>query len=130
MCCSNGRPALKRRLAPLQQQQALSAEQAHFTEIFTAHPDAESIVESKEFTDWMNAQLGITKGAYETVLNGGTASQVVELLGLYNQHQSTQQAAEPDAVKAAAQQAVKNAQTQVPHSLSGFTRWFSCWCFS
>lgn len=44
---------LKDALAPLQQQQALSAEQAHFTEIFTAHPDAESIVESKEFTDWM-----------------------------------------------------------------------------
>lgn len=110
---------LKDALAPLQQQQALSAEQAHFTEIFTAHPDAESIVESKEFTDWMNAQPGITKGAYETVLNGGTASQVVELLGLYkSENQSTQQAAEPDAVKAAAQQAVKNAQTQVPHSLS------------
>lgn len=110
---------LKDALAPLQQQQALSAEQAHFTEIFTAHPDAESIVESKEFTDWMNVQPGITKGAYETVLNGGTASQVVELLGLYkSENQSTQQAAEPDAVKAAAQQAVKNAQTQVPHSLS------------
>ena len=67
----------------------------------------------------MNAQPGITKGAYETVLKGGTASQVVELLGLYkSENQSTQQAAEPDAVKAAAQQAVKNAQTQVPHSLS------------
>lgn len=110
---------LKDALAPLQQQQALSAEQAHFTEIFTAHPDAESIVESKEFTDWLNAQPGITKVAYETVLNGGTASQVVELLGLYkSENQSTQQAAEPDAVKVAAQQAVKNAQTQVPHSLS------------
>ena len=110
---------LKDALAPLQQQQALSVEQAHFTEIFTAHPDAESIVESKEFTDWMNVQPGITKGAYETVLNGGTASQVVELLGLYkSENQSTQQAAEPDAVKVAAQQAVKNAQTQVPHSLS------------
>lgn len=46
-------------------------------------------------------------------------SQVVELLGLYKSaNQSTEQAAKPDAVKAAAQEAVKNAQTQVPHSLS------------
>lgn len=110
---------LKEALAPFQQQQQVSAEQAHFTEIFTAHPDAESIVESKEFNDWMSAQPGITKSAYETVLNGGTASQVVELLGLYKSaNQSTEQAAKPDAVKAAAQEAVKNAQTQVPHSLS------------
>ncbi|WP_336951193.1 hypothetical protein [Acinetobacter sp. AS167] len=110
---------VKDALAPFQQQQAVSAEQAHFTEIFTAHPDAESIVESKEFNDWMSAQPGITKSAYETVLNGGTASQVVELLGLYKSaNQSTEQAAKPDAVKAAAQEAVKNAQTQVPHSLS------------
>ncbi|AYO54400.1 hypothetical protein [Acinetobacter wuhouensis] len=110
---------VKDALAPFQQQQAISAEQAHFTEIFTAHPDAESVVESKEFNDWMNAQPSITKGAYETVLNGGSASQVVELLGLYKSaNQSTEQAVEPDKVKAAAQEAVKNAQTQVPHSLS------------
>lgn len=109
---------LKDALAPLQQQQAVSAEQAHFTEIFTAHPDAESIVESKEFGDWMNAQPSITQGAYQAVLNGGTASQVVELLGLYKSANQLTQAAQPDAVKAAAQQAVKQAQTQVPHSLS------------
>lgn len=106
-------------LAPIQQQQALNAEQAHFTEIFTAHPDAESIVESKEFNDWMQTQPSIVKSAYETVLNQGSAPQVVELLGLYKStHQSTPSAAQPDVVKAAAQQAVKNAQTQVPHSLS------------
>lgn len=106
-------------LAPIQQQQALNAEQAHFTEIFTAHPDAESIVESKEFNDWMQTQPSIVKSAYETVLNQGSAPQVVELLGLYKStHQSTPSAAQPDVVKVAAQQAVKNAQTQVPHSLS------------
>lgn len=110
---------LKDVLAPFQQQQAVSAEQAHFTEIFTIHPDAESIVESKEFNDWMDAQPNIIQGAYETVLNSGTASQVVELLGLYKSaNQLSPSSAEPDAVKAVAQQAVKNAQTQVPHSLS------------
>ena len=112
---------LKDVLAPLHQQQAVSAEQAHFTEIFAVHPDAESIVESKEFSDWKNAQPSFLKDAYETVLDKGSAAQVVELLGLYKSNtQSGQQAAQPanDAVKAVAQKAVSQAQTPPPNSLS------------
>ena len=110
---------LKDVLAPLQQQQAVSAEQAHFTEIFTAHPDAESIVESKEFNTWLDNQPSITKDAYSTVLNKGSASQVVELLGLYKSANQLPQAAQTvDTVRAAAQQAVRQAQTPPPNSLS------------
>lgn len=112
---------LQTALAPLQQQQQLSAEQAHFQEIFTTHPDAESIVESKEFGDWVSAQPSIVQGAYQSVLQEGTATQVVELLSLYKSaNQTTQPAAQPeeDKVKAAAKKAVTEAQTQVPHSLS------------
>ena len=112
---------LKDVLAPLQQQQAVSAEQAHFTEIFTAHPDAESIVESKEFSDWMNAQPSFVKNAYQNVLEQGSSKDVVELLGLYKSaNQLPQTAQTVDTVRAAAQQAVRQAQTQVPHSLSDF----------
>ena len=112
---------LQTALAPLQQQQQVSAEQAHFNEIFTAHPDAESIVESKEFNEWKEAQPSFIKNAYEAVLNQGSAAQVVELLGLYKSNtQSTQQAAQSanDAVKAVAQKAVSQAQTPPPNSLS------------
>lgn len=112
---------LQAALAPLQQQQQVSAEQAHFNEIFTAHPDAESIVESKEFNEWKDAQPSFLKDAYETVLDKGSAAQVVELLGLYKSNtQSGQQAAQPanDAVKAVAQKAVSQAQTPPPNSLS------------
>lgn len=108
-------------IAPLMQQHQLSAEEKHFNEIFTAHPDAESIVESKEFNDWKEAQPSFLKNAYETVLNQGSAAQVVELLGLYKSNtQSSQQAAQPaeDAVKAVAQKAVSQAQTPPPNSLS------------
>ena len=112
---------LKDVLAPLQQQQAVSAEQAHFTEIFTAHPDAESIVESKEFGDWMNAQPSFVKNAYQNVLEQGSSKDVVELLGQYKSANQLPQAAQTvDTVRAAAQQAVRQAQTQVPHSLSDF----------
>ena len=112
---------LQTALAPIQQQQQVSVEQAHFNEIFTAHPDAESIVESKEFNDWKNAQPSFLKDAYETVLDKGSAAQVVELLGLYKSNtQSGQQAAQPanDAVKAVALKAVSQAQTPPPNSLS------------
>ncbi|MCU4393383.1 hypothetical protein [Acinetobacter parvus] len=112
---------LKDVLAPLQQQQAVSAEQAHFTEIFAVHPDAESIVESKEFSDWKNAQPSFLKDAYETVLDKGSSAQVVELLGLYKSNtQSGHQAVQTanDAVKAVAQKAVSQAQTPPPNSLS------------
>ena len=112
---------LQTALAPIQQQQQVSVEQVHFNEIFTAHPDAESIVESKEFNDWKNAQPSFLKDAYETVLDKGSAAQVVELLGLYKSNtQSGQQAAQPanDAVKAVAQKAVSQAQTPPPNSLS------------
>ena len=112
---------LKDVLAPLQQQQAVSAEQAHFTEIFTAHPDAESIVESKEFSDWMYAQPSFVKNAYQNVLEQGSSKDVVELLGQYKSANQLPQAAQTvDTVRAAAQQAVRQAQTQVPHSLSDF----------
>ena len=58
---------LQTALAPIQQQQQVSVEQAHFNEIFTAHPDAESIVESKEFNDWKNAPVSYTHlRAHET----------------------------------------------------------------
>ncbi|ENU80597.1 hypothetical protein F975_01651 [Acinetobacter sp. ANC 3789] len=106
-------------LSPLHQQQQISAEQAHFNEIFTAHPDAESIVESQEFGKWIGKQPSFLQSAYNNVVNQGSAAQVVELLGLYKAETQSTQAAQPnDAVKAAAQQAVKQAQTQVPHSLS------------
>ena len=112
---------LKDVLAPLHQQQQVSAEQAHFTEIFAVHPDAESIVESKEFSDWKNAQPSFLKDAYETVLDKGSSTQVVELLGLYKSNtQSGHQAVQTanDAVKAVAQKAVSQAQTPPPNSLS------------
>ncbi|ENX02604.1 hypothetical protein F900_01050 [Acinetobacter modestus] len=109
-------------LAPIQQQQQVSAEQAHFNEIFTAHPDAESIVESKEFNTWLDNQPSITKDAYSTVLNKGSASQVVELLGLYKSGTQSTQATQQqnDAVRVAAMQAVNKAPTNVPHSVTDF----------
>lgn len=110
-------------IAPLMQQHQITAEEKHFSEIFTAHPDADSIIESKEFNNWLSNQPSITRNAYNTVLDNGSASDVVELLGLYKSGtQSIQKSAQQqsDAVRAAAMQAVNKAPTKVPHSVTDF----------
>lgn len=118
--------AVDKALLPFQQQQQLqqdqqakSVQQQHFDAIAQAHPDFESIAESQEFLNWMDAQPSIVKGAYDQVLSQGTSAQVNELLGMYKQANNLN-AAKPDmnSIKEQAKQAVSKAQTQVPHSVS------------
>ena len=118
--------AVDKALLPFQQQQQLqqdqqakSVQQQHFDAIAQAHPDFESIAESQEFLNWMDAQPSIVKGAYDQVLSQGTSAQVNELLGMYKQANNLN-AAKPDmnSIKEQAKQAVSKTQTQVPHSVS------------
>jgi Meckel syndrome type 1 protein len=67
---------LQQALAPLQQREARTAADEHSNSIYQAHPDADSIVDSKEFADWLAAQPGFSRNAIEAVLDpktGGTA---------------------------------------------------------
>ena len=115
--------AVDQALAPYQQQQqaqlAKSAEQQHFDAIASVHPDFESVAESQEFQNWKDAQPSILQGAYDHVLSRGTATEINELLTLYKQANNLN-AATPDvnSIKEQAKQAVNNARTQVPHSVS------------
>lgn len=115
--------AVDQALAPYQQQQqaqlAKSAEQQHFDAISAAHPDFESIAESHEFLNWKDAQPSIVRGAYDQVLEKGTAAQLIELLGMYKQANNLNVAkTDVNSIKEQAKQAVNNARTQVPHSVS------------
>lgn len=109
-------------LAPFKQQQHMSAEQQHFAYIESTHPDYESIPESQEFQAWKDAQPGFIRSAYDDVLNKGNAEQVVELLSLYKSQNSVSQKAEAPAPTQAmvekAKQAVQNAPSKVPHSVT------------
>lgn len=109
-------------LAPYKQQQQLSAEQQHFAHIGSAHPDYESIPESQEFQAWKDAQPGFIRNAYDDVLSKGNAEQVVELLSLYKSQNNVSQKAEAPAPTQAmvekAKQAVQNAPSKVPHSVT------------
>lgn len=109
-------------LAPFKQQQNLSAEQQHFAYIESAHPDFESIPESQEFQAWKDAQPSFIRSAYDDVLNKGNAEQVVELLSLYKSQNNVSPTVDTPAPTQAmvekAKQAVQNAPSKVPHSVT------------
>lgn len=110
---------VKQALQPHQQKQEADQHSSHMTSIYEKHPDLDSILDSKELQDWLKAQPSFVQTGFETVLTGGTAPQVVELIDTYKAATGKGQAADtPKDVKAAAQAAIAKAQVQVPASLS------------
>lgn len=110
-------------LAPLQAKEAKSSIASHYDAIAEAHPDAGSLVESKELADWIESQPSFARAGYAQALAGGTTEQVIELFTEFKKAtgatQATAGAAQVDP-KAAAQAAIAKAQPQVPVSLSAF----------
>lgn len=70
-------------IEPVKKQVADSAAETHFRTIYTKHPDTDSIVDSAEYQQWLASQPSLVRQTYETVLNKGTASQVIEMLDTY-----------------------------------------------
>lgn len=106
-------------LAPLQAQQEQSAEDAHFSAIEAAHPDAEQIAQSEQFAQWLGRQPSFVREGYQAVIDQGTAEQVIEALNTYKA--DTGKLAAPPvqtSAAAAAQAAIANARTKPPMSLS------------
>lgn len=109
------------KLEPIQQRQQIDATEAHYRAIYTAHPDADSIAESKELSDWIKAQPTFVQATYSDVLKSGTTAAVIELFDQFKRATgSTQTAAGADAndVKQAAQAAIAKAKVDAPTSLS------------
>ncbi|MDR6453900.1 hypothetical protein [Variovorax paradoxus] len=113
-------------MAPYQQQQQLSAREAHYDAIYKAHPDAGSLAESAELQQWIGAQPSYLQPTLRGVLEKGTSAQVVELFNDFKKATAApaaaaatgkSQAAAADP-KAAAQAAIAAAAPAVPASLS------------
>lgn len=115
--------ALAKHLAPLQQQQKQqaqqTAEQAHFASIYEKHPDADSIGESQELNSWIAGKPSYEQRAINAVLDGGTATEVVELLDSFKRETGR---AQPTAerLQEAARAALAGAKAPAPASLSDF----------
>lgn len=112
-------------LEPLQAKQATDATKSHYEAIYQAHPDADSIAESKELADWIASQPSFVRSSYEQVFTKGSTTEVIELFDRFKQATgATQQpaaaATDPEAVKAAAKAAIANAPAATPASLTDF----------
>ncbi|MFV3386620.1 hypothetical protein ACNFCJ_14510 [Pseudomonas sp. NY15364] len=113
---------VKQQVAPLQQKQQMTEQEAHAQAIYAKHPDLDSIIESAELDAWIESQPGFARSAYRSVMEKGTAAEVIEFIDTYKEATGkTQAAAAAPAsagVQAAAKQAVEAAKPAVPVSLS------------
>ena len=112
---------LKEALAPIQQREQLSATQAHYNAIYAAHPDADSIYESKELDDWINTHPAYLQPAVRAVFTEGSQQDVIDLFSRFKE--ATGQARQapaptPQDAKAGAQAALQKAKQEPPVSLS------------
>ena len=113
--------ALAQALGPIQQKQQIDAVQSHMSAIYAAHPDADSIAESKELADWIEAQPSFARDGFKAVLQQGTTAQVIEFFDTFKQatgKAAQQNTPEQSDVSAAAKAALAKAKAQVPTSLS------------
>lgn len=106
-------------LEPIQKQNQKSVEEAHFSAITQAHPDAMSVAASPELAKWIESQPSFARTGYSGVLERGTAQEVVELLDAYKSATGkTAAATGQPSVAAAAQAAIARAKSAPPTSLS------------
>lgn len=105
----------------LQEQQARQqqAASAHMQAIYGAHPDADTVAESREFQAWVDAQPVYARAGIAQALQAGSAQDVVAVLDAFKQ--AGRPAAAP-AAKAVPQPAAAKADVQAaaapPVSLS------------
>ena len=106
---------------PIQKKSAETALDAHYKTIYDAHPDADSVYQSKELADWIAKQPSFLQPGFKSVLSDGTAAQVVELFSTFKAATgATQPAGTKQSVSDAAKAAIANAKAAVPASLSDF----------
>lgn len=110
------------KLEPIQKKQANEEADQHYNAIYSKHPDADSLVESKELADWIGSQPSFVQAGYKDVLDKGTTDQVIELFDRFKQATGSAQARaeSQDEIRARAKSAVAQATPAVPASLSDF----------
>jgi hypothetical protein len=84
-----------------------SAEEKHFAAIRSAHADFETVL--PEVEKWVAAQPAYLKTALEATLDGGTATDVIDLMNRYKKETGAAPAGEPGAAAKAADKAAADA---------------------
>ena len=105
--------------APLREQQAQAEVQTHYGAILAAHPDAASVAESAELAAWVAKQPTYAQSALRSVLDGGSAAQVIEVFDDFKRATGKSQPAAALADhRQAARAAIERTPTPPPASLS------------
>jgi hypothetical protein len=105
------------RVAPVEKALGETAAEKHFNAINSAHPDIDEILESDGFKQWQEAQPSFMRASIMSVLNQGTAQQVIELFDTYKDASAKPEPAETlDLGKA--KEAISKAKAKVPGTLT------------
>lgn len=95
---------VRKELEPLHRKEQQSAQDAHMQAIYSKHPDADEVAQSKEFADWAKSLPSIMQTAVDTALKDGTTAQVIEVFDAFKagtgQATTTTQAFKPAATTA------------------------------
>ena len=103
----------------IQQQQQVIAIEKHFNAIYTAHPDADSIVESEELQAWIKTLPNYVQNSVNDILKNGTSGEVIEMLNDFKKWQKPQ--AEQQKITEIAKAKIDKVQaSRVPNTLSDF----------
>lgn len=106
---------------PMQAKHQQDAASAHYEAIYKAHPNADSMLQSREFAAWVDAHPSAVRNAYWDLFDGekgGSAAQIVEVFDAFKastEKPSPQPAAD---AKAAAKAATDGARAEPPSSLT------------
>jgi outer membrane receptor for Fe3+-dicitrate len=101
-----------------QEQEQISAQQAHMNAILAVHPDAVSTASSSEFNSW----LGQQHPRLQQVLDNGTASEVIELMNAYKAQTATT-LSQQSKLEKAREMATPNTRSQTsPNAKRTYTR--------
>ena len=99
----------------MKQQKAV---EEHYRQIYSAHPDADSIVESKELKEWLDAQAPIVRKAFNDALSNGTTQDVIEAFDMFKSSMTKKDAASDDADKQKEQKQSPVVKKSIPNTLS------------
>ena len=80
---------VQQQLAPMREQESQkakqTAQQAHLSAIYGAHPDADEIVESGQWNQWLAGLPAFMRAATEQTMSNGSAQQINEVFSTFKQ---------------------------------------------
>lgn len=74
---------LEQTLTPIQERAQQAALNEHYTAIYSAHADADALVQSEAMTEFLAKQPSFVRDQYQAVLERGSSAQVIELLDAF-----------------------------------------------